>query len=445
MGDVPWPASASPGAFGGYKQSGLGREWGRHGLEDFTEIKYAQLELVVATREPLMAGPLGDVRVLDLTVAARGPMCVRQLADWGADVVRVEPPADPTTTSGIGQARHGSDFQHSHRNKRSLSLDLKQAAGQELLLRLVDTADVLVENMRPPVKARLGFPWEVVHRRNPRLVYASLSGYGQDGPYAERGGLDQVVQGMAGLMSVTGHPGEGPLRTGIAISDLSAGLFLAIGILVALHERDRTGTGRLVETSLLESMIAMLDFQAVRWTNDREVPHAEGNHHPTFVPMGCFPTSDGWVNVSGPSGRMLERLCDTLGLAGLPSDPRFDSVAKRSANRVELNALIAERLATATTAEWVDRLDAADVPCGPVYTMDEVFADPQVQHLGMVRDVEHPALGTLSIVRSPVGMGDDHETVRTAAPEPGEHTDEVLHELGLGHDEIADLRELGVV
>ena len=343
--------------------------------------------------------PLSDVRVVDLTIARAGPQCVRQLADWGADVVRVEPPSDP---SGV----MGSDSRNLHRNKRSIALDLKQPADLDALYRLVDRADVLVENMRPPVKTKLGVDWLTLHARNSRLVMGSISGFGQDGPYAQRGGVDQIAQGMAGLMSVTGLPGTEPTRVGIPVSDLAAGLHLAIGILVALHDRERTGEGRWVRTSLLETMISMMDLQAVRWTVDGEVPVQEGNHHPTLVPMGCFQSKDGWVNIAGPSGRLLERFCAAIGLPDLPTDERFDSGRKRSANRAALNEIVAARLRERTTAEWVDVLNDAGVPCGPVNTMDEVFADPQVEHLGMVG---------LDLIRNPVTMGDEvtvrHELV----------------------------------
>jgi formyl-CoA transferase len=278
--------------------------------------------------------PLDDIRVIDLTVARAGPTCVRQLADWGADVIRVDRPGAVETFSG---GRHGSDFQHLHRNKRSLTLDLRSPDGREVLLRLADAADVLIENMRPPVKRRLGFDYDTLHARNPRLVYGSISGFGQDGPYGDRGGVDQIAQGMGGLMSVTGLPGTGPVRAGIPVSDLAAGLYLAIGVLVALHDGERTGTGRWVRTSLLEAMIAMMDFQAARWTVDREVPGQAGNDHPTIVPMGCFPTADGYVNIGAASGRLLSAFMTAIGLPRLPDDDRFDSPEKRSANRAERN------------------------------------------------------------------------------------------------------------
>jgi crotonobetainyl-CoA:carnitine CoA-transferase CaiB-like acyl-CoA transferase len=388
--------------------------------------------------------PLADLRVVDLTVARAGPTCVRQLADWGADVVRVEPPAP--AGGNVGQGRHGSDFQNLHRNKRSLALDLKAAGALDVLLRLVDGADVLVENMRPPVKERLGFGWDVVHARNPRLVYGSISGFGQDGPYAERGGVDQIVQGMGGLMSVTGAPGGEPTRVGIPVSDLSAGLYLAVGILVALHDRQRTGEGRWVQTSLVESMVAMMDFQAARWTVDGVVPAQEGNHHPTLVPMGCFASSDGYVNIAGPAGRLLTAFCAAIGLPGLPDDPRFSSAGRRSRHRDELNALVAERLRTRTTAEWVDVLNAAGVPCGPVYAMDEVFADPQVEHLGLAADpVDHPDQGPVTLVRNAVRMTGAASTVRSAVPAVGADTAAVLDELGYTPDEVAGLRRAGTI
>jgi crotonobetainyl-CoA:carnitine CoA-transferase CaiB-like acyl-CoA transferase len=388
--------------------------------------------------------PLSDIRVIDLTVARAGPTAVRQLADWGADVIRVEPPPDPADP-GLTGSRHGPDFQHLHRNKRSLSLNLKTPEGREVLMRLVDTADVLIENMRPPVKERLGFDFATIHARNPRLVFGSISGFGQNGPYAGRGGVDQIAQGMGGLMSVTGLPGSEPTRAGIPVADLAAGLYLAVGVLVALHDRDRTGAGRWVQTSLLESMIAMMDFQAARWTVDHEVPGPAGNHHPTSVPMGCFASADGYVNIGAAGGRLLASLCEVIGLPGLPDDPRFDSAAKRSANRAELNALIEEQMRTRSTADWVAALNQAGVPCGPVYRMDEVFADPQVEHLAMTEPVLHPELGRLDILRNAVQMNDAPATVRAPSPDLGADTDEVLAELGYPAAEIGRLRAQGVI
>ncbi len=393
--------------------------------------------------------PLDDVRVLDLTVARAGPTCVRQLADWGADVVRIEPPGGAgrgdTSAGDVDDRRHNPDFQNLHRNKRSLTLDLKDPAGREVLWRLAATADVLVENMRPSVKDRLGFDYQTIRARNPRIVYGSISGFGQDGPYSDRGGVDQIAQGMGGLMSVTGLPGTGPTRVGIPVSDLAAGLYLAVGILAALHERGRTGEGQWVQTSLLEAMIAMMDFQAARWTIDGDVPGQEGNHHPTAVPMGCFATADGYVNIAGPRGRLLRRFCEAIGLPDLPADPRFDSLVRRSANRSELNDMIAERLSTETTEHWVHVLNDVGVPAGPVYRMNEVFADPQVRHLRMVTEVDHPLLGRLRLIRNAVTASASGPGVRQPSPEAGQHASDVLAEAGYSTDEIDDLRQRRVI
>jgi crotonobetainyl-CoA:carnitine CoA-transferase CaiB-like acyl-CoA transferase len=386
--------------------------------------------------------PLGDLVVIDLTIARAGPTCVRQFADWGADVIQIEQPA---AGSSVGQARHDADYQNLHRNKRSLFLDLKTAQGRDVLYRLVDRADVLVENMRPPVKARLGFDYDTVHARNPRLVYGSISGFGQDGPYGDRGGVDQIAQGMGGLMSVTGMPGGPPMRTGIPVSDLSAGLYLAVGILVALHERERTGRGRWVRTSLLESMIAMMDFQAARWTMSGEVPEPQGNHHPTLVPMGCYASADGYVNIAGPSGRLLRSFCEAIGVPDLPADPRFDTSAGRAIHRAELDEIIGERLRAHSTEHWVATLNAAGVPCGPVYRVDETFADPQVEHLGLTSEVPHPELGDISLVRNAVDMTGVDRAVRSPTPDPGQHTAEILGELGFDEAAIAELRRAGAI
>jgi formyl-CoA transferase len=386
--------------------------------------------------------PLGDLVVIDLTVARAGPTCVRQFADWGADVIQIE---EPALGSSVGQAQYDADYQNLHRNKRSLFLDLKTPRGRDVLYRLVDRADVLVENMRPPVKARLGFDYDTVHARNPRLVYGSISGFGQDGPYGDRGGVDQIAQGMGGLMSVTGMPGGPPLRAGIPVSDLSAGLYLTVGILVALHERERTGQGRWVRTSLLESMIAMMDFQAARWTMSGEVPEPQGNHHPTLVPMGCYASADGYVNIAGPSGRLLRAFCEAIGVPELPGDPRFDSSANRAYNRAELDEIIGERLRAHTTEHWVTVLNAVGVPCGPVYRVDETFADPQVEHLGLTNEVTHPELGEITLVRNAVDMTGVDRAVRTATPDPGQHTAEILGELGFDEVAIAELRRAGAI
>ncbi len=392
----------------------------------------------MAPSEPL---PLADLVVIDLTIARAGPTAVRQLADWGADVIHIEPPSPEDTTAG----RHSPDFLNLNRNKRSLALDLKREEGRALLHRLVEGADVLVENMRPSVKHKLGFDWETISAINPRLVMGSISGFGQDGPYASRGGVDQIAQGLGGMMSVTGLPGQGPVRAGVAISDVTAGLQLAVGILVALHERERTGRGRYVHTSLLESMIGMLDFQAARYTVAKEVPPQAGNHHPTMGPMGMYATKDGYMNLAAPWGRLWEALCRVISRPALAQDSRFASAADRARNRDALNAEITEALSTRTTAEWVEAMNAEGIPSGPVNDLAETFADPQVRHLGVAAPVTHPVAGEIAILRNATHLEGVPDDIRRPAPEPGEHTDEILRQFGLDDAEIAALRKDEVI
>ncbi len=385
--------------------------------------------------------PLADLVVLDLTIARAGPTAVRQLADWGAEVVRIEPPAaEPTAGS-----HHSPDYLNLHRNKRSLSLDLKHEEGRRLLHRLVAKADVLVENMRTPVKHRLGFDWETVSAINPRLVMGSISGFGQTGPYAERGGVDQIAQGMGGMMSITGIPGQGPVRAGVAISDVTAGLQLAIGILVALHERHATGKGRWVHTSLLESMIGMLDFQAARWTVEQDLPPQAGNDHPTLGPMGMYATADGHMNIAAPWGRIWKRFCEVIERTDLLDDERFATPVDRSANRAELNREINGALAARPTDEWVIMMNDVGIPSGPVNDVAQTFADPQVKHLGVAVPVDHPTAGTIDIVRNATNIDGVSNDVRLPSPEVGQHSTEILERFGLETDEIERLHREGVI
>ena len=388
--------------------------------------------------------PLARFTVLDLTRVRAGPTCVRQLADWGANVIKIEPPEEVDTGSGLGGDRHGPDFQHVHRNKRGITLNLKHPEGLRLFRRIVAKADVVVENYRPDVKYRLGVDYDSLAAINPRIVLGSISGFGQDGPYAKRPGFDQIAQGMGGLMSVTGLPGQGPVRAGIPVADLSAGLYCAIGILVALLEREVTGKGRWVHVSLLEAMVAMMDFQATRWTMKGEVPQQAGNDHPTTIPTGLFRTRDGVVNLAGGGAEMWRRIVETLGIQEQAKDPDMATDALRSKNRAKVNAVIQSVLETRTTEEWVRAFNAAGVPCGPVYTMDQVFADEQVRHLGLAWPVHHPKLGDITLVRSPMNIA-GVEPPRRPTPERGEHTAEVLAEFGVSPEELEALRKAGAV
>ncbi|MBX6376007.1 MAG: CoA transferase [Acetobacteraceae bacterium] len=388
--------------------------------------------------------PLARFTVLDLTRVRSGPTAVRQLADWGANVIKIEAPEAVDTGKGLGGERHGPDFQHVHRNKRGITLNLKDPDGLAAFKRMVAKADVVVENYRPDVKHRLGVDFEALSAVNPRIILASISGFGQDGPYAKRPGFDQIAQGMGGLMSVTGLPGQGPVRAGIPVADLSAGLYTAIAILVALLEREQTGKGRWVHCSLLEAMIAMMDFQATRWTMKGEVPKQAGNDHPTTIPTGLFNTADGLINLAGGGQEMWRRIVTTLGIEEQAKDPDIATDALRSKNRAKVNAIIQEALMKDTAENWIRRFNEAGVPCGPVYTMDQVFADPQVQHLKLAMPVQHPKLGEITLVRSPmqiVGV----EPPRRPTPERGEHNDEVFREFGFSDEELAALRAKGAV
>lgn len=393
-----------------------------------------------------MSLPLSRFSVIDLTAHRAGPTCARQLADWGADVVRIEPPARMARTDTIASEREGPDAQNLHRNKRSLTLDLKSPEGKDIFFQLVRRSDVVVENYRSDVKVRLGIDYPAVRAVNPRIVYGSISGFGQDGPYATRPGVDQVAQGLGGLMSITGLPGQGPVRVGVPIADLSAGLFLAQGILLALLDRETTGKGQWVTTSLLQAMIFMLDFQAARWLVRHEVAQQAGNDHPTAIPTGVFPTTDKPIVIAASGGNLWTRLCAALGAAELADDPRFATNPLRSQNRKALNERIAEITKTKPSAHWIASLERAGVPCGPINTIDQVFEDPQVRHLGIAKRVNHPVLGPIEVVGQPYSLSDapQPKELRPTA-ELGADTDAILQTLGYTSDAIAGLREKGVV
>ncbi len=397
----------------------------------------------VAAKLPAVAPlPLTGLRVLDLTLARAGPTCVRHLADWGADVIRVEPPG---SNEGFGGSRDGFDFVNLHRNKRAIALDLKHPGGHAAFIRLVKTVDVLVENMRAQVKHRLKIAYDDLRPSNPRLVYASISGFGQTGPYGKRGGVDQIAQGMGGLMSITGEPGRGPMRVGIPIDDLTAGNLLAFGVMLALYERVKTGVGRFVHTSLLESQVFMLDFQASRYLMDGEVAGQAGNDHPVNIPMGVFPTADKPINIAASSPKLWDVFCRAVGKPEWLEVPEWKTPGGRSKDRSRVNAAVSEVTKTKPSAHWIDALEEVGIPCGPINDIAEVFADPQVRHLGMAMPMNHRRRGATQIVSTAVNLEGLETGVRRDVPDLGEHSSEILAEAGLSPEEITSLRAAGAV
>jgi crotonobetainyl-CoA:carnitine CoA-transferase CaiB-like acyl-CoA transferase len=394
---------------------------------------------------PRASKALSRFTVLDLSRVRSGPTCVRELADWGANVIKIETPPGLESGDPLGGPREGPDFMNLHRNKRSITLNLKSPEGVAALKRMAKKADVVVENFRPDVKTRLGIDYKALRKVNPRLVYASISGFGQDGPYAERPGFDQIAQGMGGLMSITGEPGRGPARVGVPIADLSAGLFCALGILVALLEREVSGKGQEVETSLLQAQIFMLDFQAARWLVKGEVAKQAGNNHPTSIPTGVFKTSDGYINIATAGQKIWERFCHALEAPDLIARPDYASAANRSKNRDALNAEIDQSMVKRTSADWVERFNKAGVPCGPIYAIDQVFADPQVKHVGMAQPVKTRDKTAMTLVGQPVSLSRTPSQLVAPPPDLGEHTDAVLKEFGFSAKEIAALRQANAI
>ncbi len=392
---------------------------------------------------PRASKALARFTLLDLTRVRSGPTCVRQLADWGANVIKIETP--PGVEEPMGGPREGGDFQNLHRNKRSMTLNLKVPQGLAAFKRMVKKADVVVENFRPDVKKRLGIDYKALSKINPRLVYASISGFGQDGPYSNRPGFDQIAQGMGGLMSITGLPGQGPVRVGIPVADLSAGIFASIGILVALLEREKSRKGQHIATSLLQAQIFMLDFQAARYLVQGEVAKQAGNNHPTSIPTGVFKTKDGHINIASAGQTIWKRFCAAADATALLENPDYQTGPARSKNRDALNAEIERYLAGRTSAEWVERLNKAGVPSGPIYSIDQMFADPQVKHLKMAQSVTKRDKSKMQLVAQPVTLSRTPSRFVAPPPELGQHTDAVLKEFGFSKREIAALHKAKAV
>src|SRR3974390_3330485 len=394
---------------------------------------------------PRASQALSRFTVLDLTRVRSGPPAVRQLADWGANVIKIETPPHLEAGESPGGPRHGPDFQNLHRNKRSMTLNLKEKAGLAVLRRMVEKADVVVENFRPEVKERLGIDYAALKKINPRIVYASISGFGQDGPYRDRPGFDQIAQGMGGLMSITGLPGQGPVRVGIPVADLTAGLFCALGIMTALLEREVSGEGQWVTTSLLQAQIFMLDFQAARWLQAHEVPKQAGNNHPTSIPTGVFKTKDGHLNIASTGQVMWERLCRAIDAPELVNHPDYNSNALRSKNRDAVNVAIEAKTVNKSSAEWIDIFNRTGVPCGPIYSIDQVFADEQVKHVGAAIAGHKPDGSEQLFVAQPFKLSRTPTKIAATPPAQGQHTDEVFKEFGFSDSEIKALHDAKAV
>ena len=384
------------------------------------------------------SGVLSDICVLDLSRVRSGPTCVRQLSDWGARVIKIEAPED---TSEMGGPRNGPDFQNLHRGKEGLSLNLKSKEGYDIFKKLLNKADVVVENFRPDVKYKLGIDYETLSTVNPAVILASISGFGQEGPYKNRPGFDQVAQGMSGLMSITGEPGGGPMRVGIPLADLSAGLFAAQGILLALYERMSSGKGQWVQTSLLQSQIFMLDFQAARYVMNEEIPRQAGNNHPTSIPTGVFKTKDGFINIAASGETIWKKLAMAFGHEEWISNPLFSTALARSENRDKLGVNINECTIHKTTSDWISLLNKHGVPCGPIYSIDEMFSDEQVNFLNVSQSVINTDLERIQVLTQPVSLSRTDSELSRAAPKIGEHTNQILAELGYKDSDIKLLRD----
>jgi crotonobetainyl-CoA:carnitine CoA-transferase CaiB-like acyl-CoA transferase len=388
--------------------------------------------------------PLSRFTVLDLTRVRSGPAAVRQFADWGANVIKIEEPGDVPDDKPGGSSQF-ADYQNTHRNKRSVTLNLKHPEGKALFMEMVKQADVVIENYRPNVKFKLGIDYESLRKVNPRIILASVSGFGQDGPYVDRPGLDQIAQGLGGIMSVTGEPGRGPMRAGIPVADLTSGLFCAIGTLVALLEREESGEGQWVQSSLLQAQVWMMDFQIMRWLMNKEIPGQTGNNHPTTAATGVYPTSDGFINLAAMGTEMFVRLVKALGRPEIAEDARFKDIKTRGQHRPALNELIAECTKEKPSAYWIDVFNKEGVPCGYIKNVKETMEDPQVVHLGMAKKLQHPKLGVISVVNQAVIMSRSKRDVFTAAPDRGEHNHEVYAEFGISAERVNALAKAGAI
>jgi CoA:oxalate CoA-transferase len=394
-----------------------------------------------------MNQPLSAIKIIDVTAALSGPYCTMLLGDLGAEVIKIEEPqaGDMLRKSGPFIGGEGSYFLYGNRNKKSMTLNLQKEKGRDILLQLVKNADIFVENFRPQVKYRLRIDYPTLRDINPGLIYCSISGFGQNGPWADRPGFDQIAQGMSGLMSVTGSLGSGPTRAGVAIGDSVAGIFAAYGVLAALFEREKSGLGQFIETSLLEGLVALLGFQAGKYFATGETPLPQGNDHATIAPYGTYRTKDGYMNIAAGTEKMWEKLCEILGAENLVVDSKFQTIPGRVENKDLLREILEKRLVKKTTSEWVEILNEGGIACGPIYTIDQVFNDSQILAQEMVSEVEHIKAGKIKMIGFPVKIS--RTPCKTSLPPPilGQHTQEILGDLNYSQEEIAELKQNGIV